>query len=174
MDILVTLTSIGVDQGTLFDLYSNVDGFITPFETNISDVNLLAGYTTSLAPDGTTRIRITNQSDKCSNYLEIAPSYTTTTTTTVAIVWESGSVSSANILSSTCGEGFVTDIPVWLNPITPGTISVGDILYTDALGTIPFYGTGNFYSIDYPGFGITASARIETFGEITGIIEICV
>jgi len=174
MDILVTLTSIGVDQGTLFDLYSNVDEFITPFETNISDVNLLAGYTTSLAPDGTVTIRIVNQSDKCSNYLEISPSYTTTTTTTVAIVWQVVNISSASIKSSTCGEGLVIDNPLWLNPITPGTISVGDTFYEDALGTIPFYGTGNFYSIEYPAFGIIASAQISDFGVITGIIEICV
>jgi len=56
MTVLITIAA-GIDTGP-FDLYSDVDGFVTPFETNVSKPALEAGYTTSLVPNGTTIIRV--------------------------------------------------------------------------------------------------------------------
>ena len=83
MDILLTLTTVGVDQGVLFDLYSDVDGYTTPFETSVPVASLLSGYTTIVAPDGTIVVRICGQGASCVNCVDIRPIYTTTTSTTL-------------------------------------------------------------------------------------------
>lgn len=82
VDIIITLTSISVDQGTLFNLYSDVDGFNIPYEEDVTSINLLNGYTTS-APDDTTIVRVCGETVECLNCLDIIPEYTTTTTTTL-------------------------------------------------------------------------------------------
>lgn len=86
MDIFLTLTTIGVDQGNLFDLYSNVDGYDSPFETDVAIASLLAGYVTILAPNGTIIVRICGQGALCVNCVDIRPIYTTTTSTTLPAV----------------------------------------------------------------------------------------
>lgn len=94
MTILITLTTIGIDCST-FDIYSNVDGFISAFETNVSKASLSAGFSSANAPNGTTIIRV-KAKGLCSNYIDLtlngspitttttsSSSSTTTTTTTV-------------------------------------------------------------------------------------------
>jgi len=81
VDIIITLTVTGADQGTLFDLYSNVDSFNIPYEENVTLLSLSGGYTTS-APDDTEIVRVCGQELKCTNCVDITPIYTTTTTTT--------------------------------------------------------------------------------------------
>lgn len=82
-DIIITLTSVGADQGPLFDLYSNTDGFTVPFETDVAQAGLQTGYTTTLAPEGTTTIKVCGQGVKCANCADIPILYTTTTSTTL-------------------------------------------------------------------------------------------
>jgi len=104
MIVLLTLTIAGSDTGP-FDLYSDLDSYITPFETGVSKIDLEAGYTTE-APDYATIIRITSTGD-CINSTDITLSdvdcvldgyveqiTTTTTTTTTIIVPCSGTSSS--------------------------------------------------------------------------------
>ena len=43
MFVFITLTSAGADAGP-FNLYSNVDGFVSAFAVNIPKATLLAGY----------------------------------------------------------------------------------------------------------------------------------
>lgn len=83
MNILITLTSAGTDTGP-FNLYSNVDNYTTAFETNISKGILVAGYTTTLAPTGTTTVRVLSMGT-CSNYVNIPVIGLTTTTTTSTV-----------------------------------------------------------------------------------------
>lgn len=84
MTVLITLTVAGSDTGP-FNLYSNLDGYISAFATGISKAALLAGYSSSVVPDYTTSIRVKSMGD-CTNYIDIVlSSLTTTTTTTVAI-----------------------------------------------------------------------------------------
>jgi hypothetical protein len=82
MTVLLTLTTAGTDA-TVFDLYSDIDGFTIAFETNVSKASLLAGYSTALCPDYTNIVRV-QATIKCVNYVDIILSNTTTTTTTVA------------------------------------------------------------------------------------------
>jgi len=48
--VYITLTSAGVDTGP-FNLYSNADSYVTPFETNVSKASLLVGYLSKLVPN---------------------------------------------------------------------------------------------------------------------------
>lgn len=84
--VTITLTSAGLDTGP-FDLYSDADGYVTPFETGVLKVLLVAGYTSVLVPDGATIIRVVS-TGICTNFVDlpinvISPT-TTTTTTTIA------------------------------------------------------------------------------------------
>lgn len=81
MTVLITLTVAGVDSGP-FDLYSNIDGYVSAFETGVSRAALLAGYSSSLVPNGTSTIRI-KSTGTCTNYIDVTVTTTTTTTTTI-------------------------------------------------------------------------------------------
>jgi hypothetical protein len=91
--VIVIITSAGTDTGP-FNLYSDVDGFVSAFETGVSKASLLAGYLTSSVPNGTTIIRVMSDNGLCTNYIDITvggdcgttttTSSTTTTTTTAA------------------------------------------------------------------------------------------
>lgn len=76
----IQLTVAGLDAGP-FDLYSDVDNFSYPFETNIPKTSLLAGYVSTLVPTGATIIRVQSNS-RCTNYVDIAVSGLPTPTPT--------------------------------------------------------------------------------------------
>ena len=82
MTVTITLTVSGSDTGP-FNLYSNVDGFTTPFETGIARATLIAGFTTTNVPDYTTIIRL-QSTGVCTNYLDVSVVLTTTTTSTTS------------------------------------------------------------------------------------------
>jgi hypothetical protein len=81
MTVYITLTTAGSDSGP-FNLYSNLDGFTSAFESGVSKAALLAGYSTALVPDFTTSIRVRSNNSLCTNYIDIFLENTTTTTTT--------------------------------------------------------------------------------------------
>lgn len=80
MTVLITLTTAGSSTGP-FSLYSDVDSFSTPFETGVSKINLLSGYTSTLVPASTATIRVMSTGD-CTNYTDLPVVGCTTTTTT--------------------------------------------------------------------------------------------
>lgn len=65
----ITITQFGSEVGP-FDLYSDVDNYVVPFETNIPLTALTAGYFTANVPDGTTQIKIQSDGD-CVNFIII-------------------------------------------------------------------------------------------------------
>ncbi len=86
MTVLITLLTAGADSGP-FDLYSDIDGYISAFETGVAKASLLSGYSSALVPDGTLIIRVMSNGVLCTNYVDINViplEPTTTTTTTVA------------------------------------------------------------------------------------------
>lgn len=99
MTVTITLTSSGSDTGP-FNLYSNVDGFVTPFETGVARSTLIAGYTTASVPDGTTTLRI-QSTGVCTNYLDVSVVLTTTTTTTSSTTSTTTSTSSSTTTTTT-------------------------------------------------------------------------
>ena len=56
--VLITLTSVGSSNGNSFNLFSDVDNYATPFESNVLKSALLTGYTSLVVPDSTTKIKV--------------------------------------------------------------------------------------------------------------------
>lgn len=153
MTVLITLTIAGTDTGP-FDLYSDVDGFVSAFETGVSKVALQAGYSSSLVPNGTTVIRV-KSNGLCTNYIDIT--ITTTTTTT-------SSTSSTTTTTTTlcpCVEG------VFVEVATTGTINWADCEGTPFSDTFPIgpnvVGSGDCIQRDSV-VGGTAIFTIEGYG----------
>ncbi len=70
--INIKVTSPGICSGPC-DLYSDADGYTTPFATGISKTVLssLVGYNTTAVPAGATTIRIQNNNANCSNFVDV-------------------------------------------------------------------------------------------------------
>lgn len=128
MTVLITLTTAGTDSGP-FNLYTELDGFITPFETGVSKASLTGGYTSSLVPDYATIIRVKSTGD-CVNYIDIILVGTTTTTTTATPITTTTTTSTVvpcyESIDITCTDAGTFDYTDCLgNPvsfgISPGT-----------------------------------------------------
>ena len=99
MTILITLVlPTGGDAGP-FNLYSNTDGYVAPFATNISASALIAGYIAINVPEGTTVIRVQSVG-VCTNFVNVSVNVLPTTTTT--------SSSSTTSTSTTAGPTTTT------------------------------------------------------------------
>jgi len=83
MTVLITLTTAGTDSGP-FNLYTNLDGYVTPFETGVAKIDLTGGYTSTIVPDYATIVRVKSTGD-CVNYIDIILTSPTTTTTTTTV-----------------------------------------------------------------------------------------
>ena len=83
VDILITLTVSGIDNGAFYDVFSDVDNFSTAFTGSIPLASIQAGVVVS-APDGTTIVRVCSKQNTCINCVDVSPTYTTTTTTTIS------------------------------------------------------------------------------------------
>jgi hypothetical protein len=66
--VIITLT-YGSEAGP-FDLYSDVDGYVTPFESNIPAGSFFYGYYTTNVPDGTTIIKVKSDGE-CINFVDL-------------------------------------------------------------------------------------------------------
>lgn len=100
MIVTITLTTAGTDTGP-FNLYSDVDGFVSAFETGVSKAALLAGYTSTLVPNGTTIIRVMSANPLCTNFIDIVIDKECTTTTTTSSTSSTTSTTSTTSSTST-------------------------------------------------------------------------
>jgi len=150
MTVLITLTLAGADTGP-FDLYSDLDGYITPFETGVSKAALLAGYLSSLVPDGTITILV-QSTGVCDRDLYLTvEGYPTTTTTTSSSTTTTTSTSTSTTTTTT------TALPCtnyYNNTETTYTIN-----YVDCLGGPAIIG----YEI-LPGYGVCVSSISGDYG----------
>ena len=102
MTVLITLVlPPGGDAGP-FNLYSDTDGYVVAFATNISASALIAGYTATNVPDGTTIIKVQSVG-VCTNFVNVPVNVLPTTTTT-----SSSSTSSTTTTSTTAGPTTTT------------------------------------------------------------------
>lgn len=108
MTVLITLTTAGSDTGP-FDLYSDVDGFVVPFENNVPKASLVSGYTSTLVPNGTVVIRVTSDSI-CTNYVDLTVGGITTTTTSTSTSTTTTTTTSAPIIGTLYGLYGFADI----------------------------------------------------------------
>jgi hypothetical protein len=82
MYVYITISNVGADAGP-FNIYSDVDNYISAFEVNVSKAALEAGYPSYSVPEGTTNIRIKSVNAFCNNSVDVSIVTTTTTTTTI-------------------------------------------------------------------------------------------
>lgn len=107
MTVYITFSSVGTDAGP-FNLYSNVDGYASPFAVNVPKASLLAGYPSASVPDGTTIIRA-RSTGVCTNFtdLPVLPAPITTTTTLAPVTTTTTTTLATgfyyNITTFTCG-----------------------------------------------------------------------
>lgn len=109
--VLITLTTAGSGTGP-FDLYSNVDGYVTAFESGVAKSSLISGYTSVLVPNSTTTIRVVS-TGSCTNQIDIvvgvAPTTSTTTTTTTAVIPTTTTTTSTTTTTTTAHIPTVTN-----------------------------------------------------------------
>jgi hypothetical protein len=152
--VLITLTTAGAATGP-FDLYSNLDGYTTAFETGVSQASLVAGYLSVLVPTGTTTVRVTS-TGSCTNHIDISiTGITTTTTTTTAVVPTLANVASTLSPLGTC------------NVI--GTTSI----YLDAADNAAFVANSNCFLAGMVARNVTGSplaGTIEVFDTTTCLV----
>ena len=67
---IIQIATIGPQTGPFFNLYSDVNGFTSPFETNVSTVDLINGFATDQIPNLTTITRVMSIGE-CNVYLDI-------------------------------------------------------------------------------------------------------
>ena len=84
MTVFITLFTAGADSGP-FNLYSDVDGYVTAFESGVPKASLVAGYSSALVPDFTTTIKVLS-TGTCTNYIYIPVEEITTTTTSTTTI----------------------------------------------------------------------------------------
>jgi hypothetical protein len=134
--VLITLTVAGADTGP-FDLYSDADGYVTPFENDVPKASLVSGYTSSLVPDLATIVRV--QSDGlCINYIDLTIVTTTTTTTTAAPVYPFPGSGYSNISENdACSDAILNNRTLTSDC---AVIVPGCVIFTNPLGTNPLLG----------------------------------
>lgn len=99
MTVLVTFGSFGTDPGP-FNLYSNIDGYASPFAIGVTQLQLVGGYASNTCPDGTTTIRV-KSTGVCLTQVDlpVGPAPTTTSTTTIPITTTTSTTGAPSILS---------------------------------------------------------------------------
>jgi hypothetical protein len=155
MIVLITLTIAGADSGP-YDLYSNADAYVTPFETGVSKLALVSGYTSVLVPNGTATIKV-QSTGVCTNYVLIPVAGTTTTTSSTSST-STTSTSSTTTTTTTfnpCGYYIVQEFGVF------GT--AWEYSYTDCDGT-PLVFTGTVGNTDLPKNICARLGTVGTFG----------
>jgi hypothetical protein len=130
MTVLITLTTAGADSGP-FDLYTNLDGYVSAFATGVSKSALLAGYTSSAVPDFATIIRVKSTGD-CVNYIDITLVGITTTTTTTATPTTTTTTTAAPTVATIDIANFSLDVSVDVVSILVNAVTV-----TQTGGTSP-------------------------------------
>jgi hypothetical protein len=65
----ISLSSAGADTGP-FNLFSNVDGYVAPFESGVSKAALLAGFLSSNVPNFTVICRV-KSAGSCTNFVDM-------------------------------------------------------------------------------------------------------
>jgi hypothetical protein len=66
---ILQISTIGLDAGP-FNIFSNVNGFTSAFETGVTRNQLLTGHALSNVPNLTTTIRAVSVG-QCTNYIDI-------------------------------------------------------------------------------------------------------
>ena len=114
MTVFITLTTAGTDSGP-FNLYSDWDGFVTPFAVGVSKIDLEAGYSASSVPDFTSVVRVLSTAQYCINYVDITLGFppTTTTSTSSTTTTSSSTTTTTTTTTGTCLDSYQYSINIY-------------------------------------------------------------
>lgn len=166
MTVLITLTIAGADTGP-FDLYSDADGFVSPFESGISKAALQAGYLSTLVPNTATIIRVKSKG-VCTNYIDIVIGATTTTTTSSSTSTTTTTSTSSTTTTTTTSvppttTTTTTSVPLTTTTTTTVVSPTTTTTTTIASECIEYYldSNGTLASIEW--FGCDSNFYTHTF-----------
>lgn len=161
--VIITLTIAGADTGP-FDLYSNIDGYVIPFENDVAKLALETGYTSVLVPDSATIIRVKSDNVLCSNFIDLAIFTTTTTTTAIPTTTTTSTAAPTTTTTTTAGIGdFEIDALYGMNFVDVNADN----------GTVPSFtfpiNTGNNETLPMvTGFAINTNFSVDLSGTRVG------
>ncbi len=157
MTVLITLTLAGADVGP-FDLYSDADGYASPFETGVLKASLQGGYNSTVVPNTATIIRVAS-TGVCTNYVDLPitgiPATTTTTTTAAPTTTTTSTTHAPTTTTTTTITPTTTTTTTANNPID------GDIVFNGTANTIT-------YNIMFAGTAVNPSAPASGSSFISG------
>lgn len=166
MTVLITLTVAGTDSGP-YNLYSNLDGYVTPFETGVTKASLLSGYSSSLVPDYTSIIKV-KSTGICIESINIT--LTNTTTTTTSTTSTTTTTTTTILVNANINEGnfFFSFELACAAPLNTYIYTNGVEYYYDPGFTSPVYSNTDFFKYDD---GFTSNAlRTDFNGEPTSAV----
>ena len=183
---IITLTTAGTSTGP-FNLLSDVDSYVTPFESSILRASLIAGYTTNLVPDAATIIRV-KSNGACTNYIDLiypTPPTTTTTTTTSTTTTTTTAAPTTSTTTSTTTVAYY----VWLGPVSTFAtsasacsgynsarsyysaqnfmVSTVTAFYEESTLTTPINTAGNWLPVALNGVGTIYAVQTNATGSVT-------
>ena len=133
-NVLITLTSVGSSNGNTFNLFSDVDNYATPFESNVLKSALLTGYTSYVVPDNTLKIKVQSVLGGCGlqplDGITIAAPTPTPTSTVTPTVTSTPTVTPTVTVTSTTT---VTPTVTPTNTITPTVTSTPTLTPTNTI-----------------------------------------
>lgn len=146
-------------------------GDVDPATTTTTSTSSTTTTSTTVAPTTTTTTTPTPLD--CALTGGTAVVNTTTTTTTSAT--KSALISNSSHPTDACP--YTPTVTVYIsNPAGSGasqTVSTSSVVYTDAAGTIPFVGDGNYYKIIMSGSSLSTSSPVNSSGQVSSPIGLC-
>lgn len=186
MTVLITLTTAGADSGP-FNLYSNLDGYTSSFESGVSKASLLAGYPSALVPDYTTTVRV-KSNGLCTNYIDIildpptpyvcdtlgsSSSFSILAATTVTNSGGTTIIGDLGLYPGTSVTGFPPGTISGISHITDGAASIAQTDANDAFTCLNSLSTTGSVGADIGGTTITPGVYSVTSSlAITGTVTL--
>ena len=147
MNVLITLTSPGADTGP-FNIYTNVDNYVTAVATNVAKANLVSGYNVTVPANAVTvKVESTGTCTSSIYLTIIQPTTTTTTSSSTSTTSTTSTSTSTTTSTTTLGPGTTTTTttagPTTTTTTTPAPNYKFYLQVRDQ--TDSNYGNGTFY-----------------------------
>lgn len=135
---IIQILNIGINADN-FLLYSDVDGYLSAFESNVSRQSLIDGFPSDQIPNGTKIIRALSTTEDCPVQIDITvPTTTTTTTTTIAPTTTTTTTVAPTTTTTTTTVTPTTTTTTTVAPTTTTTTTVAPTTTTTTTTSFPF------------------------------------
>ena len=169
MTAIITLTTAGADTGP-FNIFSNVDNYVTAFEINISKTSLLQGFTSINIPNGATILRVKSM-EACTSFIDInMPIVSTYISFSKTINSIENNPDSLNL----CKQETTIILYFAILNNSSNNSANNRIAYSDSSLLTPYNGQNQTWVISFNGIKSNASININgliTLGEDCNFIE---